>query len=92
MILFKRVLFTVLCITIFSVLNAQDDYEIWKSQQKLEMKKFISEQDKAFADFLENNWWEFETFKADVKDTVPKPVKIPEVEPRKIEEIEVSHY
>ena len=74
-----------------SVLNAQDDYEAWKSQQKTEMKKFISEQDKAFADFLENNWWEFETFKENKEDTIPKPVIIPEVEPRKIEEIIITN-
>ncbi|MDA3813208.1 MAG: hypothetical protein PF570_03030, partial [Candidatus Cloacimonetes bacterium] len=91
MILFKRILLVVFCISILSVLYAQDDYDTWKSQQKTEMKKFITEQDKAFADFLENNWWEFETFKADVKDITPKPVKIPEVEPRKIEEIEVTN-
>ena len=44
MILFKKVLFTVLCITIFSVLYAQDDYEAWKSQQKSEMKKLPEQQ------------------------------------------------
>jgi len=91
MILIRRILLVVFCISILSVLYGQDDYEAWKSQQKVEMKKFITEQDKAFADFLENNWWEFETFKAEVKDTTPKPVKIPEVEPRKIEEIEVTN-
>ncbi|MEA2097320.1 MAG: hypothetical protein U9P73_11610 [Candidatus Cloacimonadota bacterium] len=86
--LFKRVLLVVLCVSFLSLLFAQDDYEAWKLQQKTEMKKFISEQDKAFADFLENNWWEFETFQANIEDTIPKPVTIPEVKPRKIEEIE----
>ncbi len=89
--LFKRILLTVFCILILSSLFGQDDYEAWKSQQELEMKKFISEQDKAFADFLENNWWEFETFKANKVDTIPKPVEIPEVEPKRIEQIEVTN-
>ena len=91
MTLFKRVLLVVLCVSFLSLLYAQDDYEAWKSQQKTEMKKFISEQDKAFADFLENNWWEFETFQANKEDTIPKPATIPEVEPRKIEEIEFTN-
>ena len=53
MTLFKRVLLAVLCISFVLGLSAQNDYETWKSQQKSEMKKHISEQDEAFATFLE---------------------------------------
>ncbi len=88
MTLVKRVLVAVLCILFVVGLCAQDDYEAWKSQQKTEMKKYISEQDEAFANFLEKNWEQFEMFKADVKDPTPKPVAIPEIEPRKIEQLE----
>ncbi len=88
MTLFKRLLLAVLCILFVVGLCAQDDYESWKSQQKTEMKKYISEQDEAFANFLEKNWEQFEMFQADVKDTTPKPVTIPKIEPRKIEPLE----
>lgn len=91
MTLYKRVLFVVLCVSFLSLLFAQDDYEAWKSQQEKEMKQYISEQDEAFANFLEKNWEQFEMFKADAKDTTPKPATIPKVEPRKIEEIEVTN-
>lgn len=91
MTLFKRVLLAVLCISFVLGLSAQDDYETWKSQQKTEMKKYISEQDEAFANFLEKNWEQFEMYKADVKDTTPKPEIIPEVEPRKMVELEVTN-
>ncbi|MDP8203928.1 MAG: hypothetical protein P9L95_05300 [Candidatus Tenebribacter mawsonii] len=88
--LFKRVLLIILCVSFLTLLFAQDDFETWKSQQKAELKKYISEQDKAFAGFLEKNWEQFEAFKADEKDTTPKPVTMPKVEPKKIEEIEVT--
>ncbi len=88
--LFRKVLLVALCVSFMSLLVAQDDFETWKSQQKTELKKYISEQDKAFADFLEKNWEQFEAFKADVKDTTPKPVTIPKVEPKRIEEIEAT--
>ena len=91
MTLFKRVLLAVLCISFVLGLSAQNDYETWKSQQKSEMKKYISEQDEAFATFLEKNWELFEMYKADVKDTTPKPEIIPEVEPRKMVELEVTN-
>ncbi|MDP8201586.1 MAG: hypothetical protein P9M11_05540 [Candidatus Tenebribacter burtonii] len=91
MTLFKKVLFAVLFISILSVLYAQEDYKTWKSKQKTEMKKYIDEQDEAFANFLEKNWEQFEMFKANVKDTTPKPVTIPEVEPEKIEENELTN-
>ncbi|MBT3755464.1 MAG: hypothetical protein HOK80_07585 [Candidatus Cloacimonetes bacterium] len=88
--LFKRILLIVLCVSFLSLLGAQDDFETWKSQQKAELEKYISEQDKAFASFLEKNWEPFEASKADVKDTTPKPVAIPKVEPQNIEELEVA--
>ncbi|MDP8269170.1 MAG: hypothetical protein P9L97_10615 [Candidatus Tenebribacter davisii] len=89
--IFKKVSLIVLCVSFLTALVAQDDFKTWKLQQKTEMKKFISEQDKAFAAFLKMNWKNFETFKENVNDTIPKPETIPEVEPRKIEELEVSN-
>lgn len=88
---FKRLFMIVICVLLAISLYSQDEFEEWKQKQQGEMKKYISEQDKAFASFLEKNWDEFETFKAAEKDTTPKPVTVPEVEPKKIEQIEVTN-
>lgn len=87
----KRVLMIVVCVSFVTLLFCQNDFEDWKSKQKDEMNKYISEQDKAFANFLEKNWEQFETFKAEVQDTTPKPTTMPKVKPKKIEQIEVTN-
>jgi len=69
---------------IFSILTAENDYETWKKQQQEAMRKFKSAQDKAFVEFLENEWRDFQAFKGEVLDEIPKPEKVPEVKPEKI--------
>ncbi|MCF7858594.1 MAG: hypothetical protein K9N07_04635 [Candidatus Cloacimonetes bacterium] len=88
--LLKKIIVMVVFASVLSIVNAQDDYESWKLQQNSSMKKYINEEDKAFADFLKKNWEEFETFKAEVYDPTPKPVEIPVLEPKKIEQIKVT--
>jgi len=88
---FKRLFMILLCMLFVFSLYSENEFEQWKQKQQGEMKKYISEQDKAFASFLEENWEQFETFKADMLDTTPKPATVPEVEPKKIEQIEVTN-
>jgi len=68
----------------FLDLSAEDDYESWKKQQQEAMRKFKSAQDKAFVEFLENEWRDFQAFKGEVSDEIPKPEKVPEVKPEVI--------
>ena len=76
------IIFLVIFVLIFViVLFAQDDYEIWKKQQKEELRQYKSEQDKAFVEFLEKNWESFKSFKGEIQDKIPKPEKIPEAKP-----------
>jgi len=61
-------------------LFAQDDYQEWLKQQQSELKQFIEEDDKAFVNFLENEWRQINVESGLVPDKAPKPVKLPRVE------------
>ena len=60
---------------------AQDTYDDYLKQQQAEFRRFISEQDIAFADFLEMEWKEFRSSQGLARDTVSKPDVPPIAEP-----------
>ena len=81
----KKITILAAILSIFIFLIAQSDYENWKSQQEENWKQFKSAEDKAFYEYLEQEWKSFQAFKAEVMDTVPKPEIPPEAKPLKPE-------
>lgn len=80
----KKILFLIGMI-IVTLLNAQNDFEAWKKSQNEAFVSFKSKEDKAFYEFLKNNWSEFETNKGEKSDIAPKPVQAPIIETETIE-------
>ena len=56
---------------------AQDSFEDFKKQDMANFKKFLAEEDKAFADFLKNDWKDFQSSLGIKADSKPKPKVIP---------------
>ena len=61
--------------------NGQSDFETWAQQQQQRMQGFQQQQDKAFLDFLEQEWKRFEVFQGIARDTTPKPDQLPVAPP-----------
>jgi hypothetical protein len=54
-----------------------EEFEQWKKQFMGEFKDYKDQIDREFAEFLNQKWEPFDTEKGVVRDTAPKPVKIP---------------
>jgi hypothetical protein len=59
----------------------RQDFENYKQQESENFRKYVEEQDKAFADFLKKDWERFELFKGREPERVPGPEKIPRYKP-----------
>lgn len=59
----------------------RQDFENYKKQEEENFRKYVEEQDKAFAEFLKNDWEQFELFKSRKSGRVPGPEKIPSYKP-----------
>jgi len=81
----KKIIILFAVLSIFILLLAQSDFENWKSEQEKNWKQFKSAEDKAFYEYLEQEWKSFQAFKAEVMDSVPKPATPPEAKPLKPE-------
>ena len=77
--LFFLIVIFILIITI-TLISAQDDFELWKKQQSEEFRTYKDTLDKAFVEFLEQQWKDFAIFKGDIRDETPKPEKVPQIE------------
>ena len=58
-------------------LFAQDDYQEWLKKEQQAFKKYLDEEDRAFADFLKKDWEAFKSLNGIVRDSKPKPRKMP---------------
>jgi len=66
------VLFSSIC-TLF----AQDDYEKWLKKDQQQFEAFLSEEDKAFSNFLKQAWEPYKSEPGQKQKVEPKPVVIP---------------
>jgi len=57
--------------------SAQQDYEQWAKKQQDLLQQFKDKRDKAFTDFLQKDWKEFQAFQGLVRDDHPKPKNVP---------------
>ncbi len=64
-------------IFLFSFSFAQNSFEEFKKQDQQDFNQFIAEEDKAFADFLKNDWKLFQSSMGIKADTKPKPKVLP---------------
>lgn len=60
-----------------STLFAQDDYQQWLKKDQQQFKSFLSEEDKAFSDFLKQAWEPYQSEEGRKREIEPKPVTIP---------------
>ncbi len=69
--------------TIFSFsLYGQQDYQEWLRQQQASFQEYKDSRDKAFTEFLQKEWEEFQAMQGMVRDPEPKPDIMPKAEPR----------
>lgn len=66
-------------------LNGQDDFEEWKQQQQEEFRAYKDANDKAFVQYLEDQWESFATFLGEKRDETPKPEEVPVSEQEELE-------
>jgi len=64
--------------------NTDDDYQKWLQQENASLIEFRDARDKEFTSFLEQQWKEMEVFSGVVRDTTPKPVKMPVAKPQPV--------
>ena len=67
------------------LLTAQDGYEEWQKKENQRFQNFVSEEDKKFADLLEQDWKRFQMSKGVKFDETPKIAEMP-VFKEKVEE------
>lgn len=68
------------CILLFTASFAQDDYESWQKKEQEKLKKYISEEDSKFSDFLKQQWKPQEIKEGAKPFEKPKP-KLPPLVP-----------
>ena len=68
--------------------SEQDDFNAFRNQRQqiadeynAEFQRYKNQQDSEFADFLQSQWREFDTFQGKVRIKEPKPKQIPLVKP-----------
>ncbi len=64
----------------FSVLFAQDDYKKWLEEQNKKYQEYKDKKDKAFVDFLQQEWKKMQMMQGFVPDENPKPDEFPVAE------------
>lgn len=61
--------------------SSDNDFQKWLQQEKSSLQEFKDARDKEFTSFLEQQWKEMEIFSGVVRDSTPKPVKMPIAKP-----------
>jgi hypothetical protein len=80
MYIFKLTSGLLLAILFFQTVQADSFNDDWKAFQQAESQAFNdfrSEHDKAFTQFLEQHWEEFDLYQGKTRDVTPKPPKAP---------------
>jgi hypothetical protein len=60
--------------------SARNDYDEWLRKNRSEFSQFVTEQDREFAGFLEENWVRMETMRHEPPPEPPKPIDPPLVD------------
>ena len=72
------IIFMLLCFTtIVAFAQNLDEFEQWKKQEQEKVQKFKDEKDKAFTDFLKQQWRKMKLTQELAPDDKPKPKKKP---------------
>ena len=72
----KKVLLLVFLLGIITI-NGQDNFDEWLAEQNRNFNDWKSQKDKDFTEFLEKGWDNYGTETAIVRDSIPKPLEIP---------------
>ena len=72
-----RLLLLVLGVALPARLLAQDDFEAFKKKDAEKLRSFITKDDSAFANFLKQDWKEYELSRANQPLVRPKPRATP---------------
>ncbi|HKJ69770.1 MAG TPA: hypothetical protein VKA68_17570 [bacterium] len=67
-----------LCITLPTY--SQQDFQEWLRQQQASFSEFKDKRDKAFTQFLQKDWEEFQAMQGMVRDSNPKPDEVPQAD------------
>ncbi|EAT12354.1 hypothetical protein HF888_14940 [Bermanella marisrubri] len=73
-----RVILFLCLFTISGIALALTEYEAWLQQTQDEFDSYLSEQDKAFSNFIKQDWVKKQIDQTPERDSTPKPVNIPE--------------
>lgn len=65
-----------------SIAGERSEFEQWMNQETTNFQEYKDKRDKEFTGFLKKQWKEMQTFQGVVRDTTPKPVRLP-VAPKK---------
>lgn len=76
----------VIVVALYSPASTQQTWEEYRESQKKAYQQYLSEQDAAFADFLEREWKAFQATKPLLRDSVPKPPAPPRTDPQPMPE------
>jgi hypothetical protein len=79
---YRRILPLLLLFVVPSGLQAQDDFEAFKRKEAEKLRAFITKDDADFADFLKQDWKEYQLSRANQPLVRPKPRTIPPSPPR----------
>ncbi len=61
-------------------LQAQEDFEKYQQEQNKKFQQYVDETDRAFLNFLKQDWKQMQVLAGHVRDEEPKPVRIPVAE------------
>lgn len=86
--MFRKVTLLIALLGLSGSIQADPEFEKWLKQYKKEFQTFVDEHDKEFAKFLKENWVETEVKPEEKRDSVPKPVSIPETKPKPLPKVD----
>ncbi len=72
--------------------QGQDDLLRWMEMEEERFENYLTQTDRAFAKFLENEWRKFELMIESLPDTTPKPKRIPQKEPVDLIKTDTKQY
>lgn len=80
----RMVLLTMmLCVTL--PMYSQQDFQEWLQQEQASFSEYKDKRDKAFTQFLQKDWEEFQAMQGMVRDPNPKPDEVPEADTEDLE-------
>lgn len=71
----------ILIIGLCSQTSAQQDYQAWLKQEQQKFADFKDVRDKAFCEYLQNEWRKMQVLQGILIDQTPKPIELPVAQP-----------